>query len=363
MGKANAADQAFIDRACELARRGLGNTAPNPPVGAVVVRQGRILGEGYHHRAGRAHAEIEALHQAGDGGRDATLYVSLEPCHHQGRTPPCTHAIARAGITRVVAAARDPTTAEGGQAYLRDRGVTLEVFDDAAARLLVEPFLRAKTLGRPYVAIKMAASLDGYVASKPGVQEWLTGDAARAFVRELRTEYDGVAVGAGTIRVDNPRLTVRPAHDRSRPYQRIVLCGSEPLDPQSAVFSPEQGYAKTIAIVSRQAASRFRALERVADLIVAGGDSQSTLDLRAALAELHARGIASVLCEGGPTMASLMIAQSLADRLYWLVAPRLLHAEGAIRALSGVANVRLRFDECDRLGDDMLIGATVEARV
>ncbi|MBV8245291.1 MAG: bifunctional diaminohydroxyphosphoribosylaminopyrimidine deaminase/5-amino-6-(5-phosphoribosylamino)uracil reductase RibD, partial [Candidatus Eremiobacteraeota bacterium] len=181
-----AEDRIYLERALELAARGAGSTFPNPPVGAVVVKNGAIAGEGFHHRAGAAHAEVEAL-QATSDARGATLYVSLEPCNHAGKTPPCTRAVIDAGIARVVVGTLDPNPATNarGIAALERAGIAVEVADLPAARRLIEPFAEAiARTDRPYVALKLASSLDGYVASQSGVQQWLTGESARAFVRE-----------------------------------------------------------------------------------------------------------------------------------------------------------------------------------
>ncbi len=328
-------DRVYLERACELARRAAGSTAPNPAVGALVVRDGNIVSEGYHHRAGEAHAEVNALRAAGERARGATLYVTLEPCSHHGRTPPCSHAVAAAGIVRVVAGTRDPNPATDGAGirYLRDRGIVVEVAEDPDAVRIVEPFARAVRAQRPYLALKMAMSLDGYVASKPGTQEWLTGAQARELARELRIAHDAVVVGAGTVRVDDPRLTVRPPHRRAREYVRIVACETDAVNPESAVFASEDGYAKTIVLAPAGARTRFSPLHTVADVVFVGADDETQLDLPAALRAVRERGITSVVCEGGPTMAANLLAADLVDRFYWLIAPRLLHAPGAVPVL------------------------------
>jgi len=233
----------YLARACELAARAVADAAPNPPVGCVLVRDGETLGEGWHHRRGEPHAEVEALRDAAARGRDvrgATAYVSLEPCHHHGRTPPCSEALIEAGVARAVVRALDPNpkTAAGGVRRLRDAGIDVEVVDDAVARGLVERF--AWTIlhpDRPFVTLKMAMSLDGYVAARPGAQQWLTGPAARERVRELRFENDAVMVGAGTIRVDDPLLTVRPHANRRKPYTRVVVCETAPVPTASRVLA------------------------------------------------------------------------------------------------------------------------------
>jgi diaminohydroxyphosphoribosylaminopyrimidine deaminase/5-amino-6-(5-phosphoribosylamino)uracil reductase len=363
-----ALDRLYLERAYELAERGAGSTSPNPAVGAVIVRDGEIVGEGYHHRAGEPHAEVHALRMAGDRSRGATLYVSLEPCSHFGRTPPCAHAVCDAGISRVVAGASDPnpkTDGRGAQ-YLRDRGIEVEIAGDERARTIIEPFARAIRSNRPYVTLKMAMSIDGFIASKPGRQEWLTGEEAREYVRELRIAHDAVAVGAGTVRVDNPQLTVRPPHRRMREYVRVVMCETDTVDASSTVFVPEDGYAQTILVAPRGAREKFSNVTSVANVVLVGDDAAMQLDIAGALQALHTRGITSMLCEGGPTTAGHLLQRGLVDRLVWLVAPRLLRTAEAVPVLTAgdLAAVRgLRFDGVERLGADLLISGRFESHV
>ncbi|HET6893833.1 MAG TPA: bifunctional diaminohydroxyphosphoribosylaminopyrimidine deaminase/5-amino-6-(5-phosphoribosylamino)uracil reductase RibD [Candidatus Baltobacteraceae bacterium] len=360
----DALDRLFLARANELARRGTGNTAPNPAVGAVVTRDGRVVGEGYHHRAGEPHAEVLALRQAGELASGATLYVSLEPCNHFGRTPPCTHAVTQAGITRAVIGAADPnpTTAGGGIAYLREHGLTVEVADDPESLAIIELFARAIRSDRPFITLKMAMSLDGFVTSSRGVQQWLTGPQAREFVRELRIAHDAVGVGAGTIRVDNPRLTVRPEHHRLIPYRRVVLCETDAVDPKSLVFSPREGYGQTIVAAPAGARARFAALERVAQVLYVGEAASTELDIAQTMRDLRACGITSLLCEGGPTLAGRLFHLGLVDRFYGLVAPLLLRSAQAVPVLTEgtLPQVRgLRFDRVERVGPDLLVAGIV----
>lgn len=350
-------DDLFLQRTYELAARAIGSTSPNPPVGAVVVRAGRVVGEGFHHRAGAAHAEPSALAQAGSQARGATLYVSLEPCRHAGRTPPCTHALLEAGVTRVVAGTRDPTPHGGGAAELRGRGIEVVVADDAVARELIEVFARANVSERPYVALKMATSLDGMIASRAGVQERLGSEAEERYVRELRTAYDAVMVGAGTVRIDDPRLTVRPPHDRARPYVRVVACQRDAISPRSRLFAAEEAYAKTIVLAPGGLRERFDELRAVADVIDVGGPKAVALDASEAMKALRAHGIFSVLCEGGPKLGASLLAGALVDRVYWALTPRFLQSGHAVPVLSGadLSHLRLRFDRVERLGPDVLI--------
>ncbi|HEY9179209.1 MAG TPA: RibD family protein, partial [Candidatus Baltobacteraceae bacterium] len=243
------------------------------------------------------------------------------------------------------------------------QGIEVEVAGDPSSREIVEPFARAVRAQRPYVTLKMAMSLDGYVAGTRGIQQWLTGSQARELVRELRIEHDAVAVGAGTVRVDNPRLTVRPEHRRLVPYRRVVICETDPVDPASLIFVPREGYARTIVVAPAGAREPFTLLESVADVRYVGPPDATQLDLEGALCELRAAGITSLLCEGGPTLAARLFDLGLVDRFYGLVAPSLLKGPDAVPVLAHgtLAEVRgLRFDRVERVGADLLIAGIVD---
>ena len=361
----NLHDRLYLERANELAARGAGNTSPNPPVGAVVVRDGVVIGEGYHHKAGGAHAEVEALLCAGDRARDATMYVSLEPCNHFGKTPPCSQAVIAAGIRRVIAGSLDPNpkTAGGGVAALQAAGIDVTVASGQPSRL-IEPFSRSIVhTARPYIALKMAASLDGLVASESGVQQWLTGAQAASFVRDLRITHDAVMVGAGTVRVDNPQLTVRPPRTRLRPYVRVVVCETDGILPDSNALKPTAGYDRTIVLAPAGARDRFDGLRDRADVLFVGEDDARHLDLPAAMRTLREHGVASVLCEGGPTLAGRLLAQGLIDRMYWLLAPAVLGGSTGVKVLNtpeGASLPSITFDTVERLGEDLLLSGLVE---
>ncbi len=339
------------------------------------MRDGITLGEGWHHRRGEAHAEVEALNAARSAGNDvrgATAYVSLEPCNHHGRTPPCTGALIDAGIVRVVIGAPDPNpkTAGGGIARLRAASIAVEVADLPAAAQLIERF--AYTIAQPslpFVTLKMAMSLDGAIASQPGRAEWLTGEEARAFVHNARAEHDAVLVGAGTIRIDDPLLTVRPHVVRHKPYRRVVACETDPIPLRARVLAapadaPADAYARTIVLAPAGARVRFAELETVAEVVYAGDQDAQQLDLRAALEALRARGIDTVFCEGGPTLAGRFIAAGLVQRAIWLVAPRFLQSPAAVPVLAGADLSTLgngwRFDRVERLGDDLLLSGRID---
>jgi diaminohydroxyphosphoribosylaminopyrimidine deaminase / 5-amino-6-(5-phosphoribosylamino)uracil reductase len=343
---------------------------PNPPVGCVLVRDGVTLGEGWHHRRGEPHAETEALRDArvrGNDVRGATAYVTLEPCNHFGRTPPCTEALVAAQVAHVVVGALDPNpkTAESGVRRLREAGIEVDLVDDAASQALIERFRWTIAHDRPYVTLKMAASLDGYVAPRAGAQQWLTGPLARERVRDLRIEHDAVMVGAGTIRVDDAQLTVRPHATRRKPYARVVVCETDTIPPTSRVLAPPPdaplgAYRPTVVLAPRGAREKFAELERFADVLYAGDEDAQELDLAAALVALRERDISTVLCEGGPTLAGRLLARGLVQRVVWLIAPTFLRSETAVPALAGAdlagAN-GWRFDRSERVGDDMLLSA------
>jgi diaminohydroxyphosphoribosylaminopyrimidine deaminase/5-amino-6-(5-phosphoribosylamino)uracil reductase len=334
-------------------------------VGAVIASGARTLGEGFHHVRGEAHAEVEALRDAAARGNDprgATLYVTLEPCDHTGLTPPCSRAVVEAGIARAVVGTLDPNprTDGGGIARLRAAGIAVEVVDDAWSRAIVEDFAVATRGRRPYVRLKLAASLDGRIAPRPGERHWLTGARARDYVRELRAACDAVMVGAGTVRIDDPQLSVRPPRARRKPYVRVVVCEQDTVPAERAVFAPLDGYAPTIVLAPAGARARFANLAGVADLVFVGGDDALQLDLTLAFEALRERGVASVLCEGGPTLAGRMVEAALVDRVDWLLAPELLSGPSAVPALvGGPSGVTLRFERVERLGPDLLVSAVI----
>lgn len=363
-----AIDRLFMQRARELAERARGNVAPNPLVGAVIARDGRVLGEGFHHRCGQAHAEVEALRATGGDARGSTLYATLEPCAHHGLTPPCAQMMLEAGIERAVIGALDPNprTAQGGVRLLREHGVVVEVLEDARSRAIIQDFAVAISRNRPFVTLKLAVSLDGYVAPEAG-KCWLTGERAAAFVRESRAAHDAVLVGAGTVRIDDPLLTIRPPRTRLRPYIRIVACESEPVSARSRLFAnadPSQDgiYGRTIVLAPAGVRAAFAHLEQVAEVVYVGDANARLLDLRASLIALKERGIHSIYSEGGPTLAARLLTEGLVDRLHWLTAPVLLAGESAVSALRRIPQASLRrqlvFDEVARLGNDALISAS-----
>ena len=359
--------EALWERVLELAARGRYSTSPNPRVGAVVVDvEGKIVGEGFHDRAGGPHAEVEALKAAGERARGATLLVNLEPCASYGRTPPCTDAVVAAGIARVVCSLEDPDlrTAGRGLRRLREHGVEVDVgaFAEAAARLN-ETFLLSERERRPFVHLKWAASLDGRIAARGGDSKWITGEEARADALRLREEHDAVLVGAGTVLADDPLLTRRLGLNRSIvPHRRLVLDGALRVSPSAHVFDPGDGEAWLVTAKPSDdpgiAPFRVRGV-RVESLPGTG----EGVDLPALLRLLHGAEVRSLLVEGGGETAWSFLSAGLADRATAYVAPLLLGGADAPGPLSGAGfpapagAVRTGRLEIDRIGVDLRISA------
>lgn len=328
-------------RALVLAERGRGTTRPNPVVGAVIVRGGRIVAEGFHARAGEPHAEVNALRALGDGkATGATMYVTLEPCCHVGRTGPCTQAIEAAGLARIVVGCRDPNPVVDGRgiARLRRAGVRIDVgVLEAESREAIRSYATWIREGRPLVTLKAAVTLDGFIADgRPRVRRapmWITGPMARREAHLLRAEHDAVLVGAGTVRADDPRLTVRLADGRRRPTPlRVVMAGRGRLPRNSHVFD---GSAPTLVVRGRASIART-------------------------LAALAKRDVQSVLVEGGARIHGAFIAAGLVDRVVLFMAPRL--AGGGVPMATGLgAGKPLQLSPLvtRRLGPDLLVTADV----
>lgn len=318
-------------RALELARRGLGRTAPNPPVGCVIVHTGEVVGEGFHERAGEAHAEVNALAAAGTRARGATVYVTLEPCNHTGRTPPCSEALVEAGVSRVVYAVADPTErAGGGAARLAEAGIETESGVLAAeAAELIAPFRLVQEQGRPLVLYKTAMTLDGKIATRSGQSRWITGEASRALVQRWRDRYDAVAVGINTVLLDDPQLTART--EGGRTPLKVVFDSVARTGPDARLFEPDDGGtpARVVIFCGEQApAARVAALrERGAEVHELPGRNGRP-DIAQALRLLADRDVHSVLLEGGGSLAWSFLEAGLIDRVAWFIAPKLLGGTG-----------------------------------
>jgi diaminohydroxyphosphoribosylaminopyrimidine deaminase/5-amino-6-(5-phosphoribosylamino)uracil reductase len=321
-----------MTRALDLAVRGWGRVAPNPLVGAVVVAHGQAVGEGFHAEYGGPHAEVTALERVGAAARGATVYVTLEPCAHHGKTPPCTDALIRARVARVVAAVRDPDpAAQGGLELLRRAGIATEVGVCAEqAATLNAPFLFFHAQAeRPFVALKLATSIDGRIADRTGGSHWISGEAAREWVHWLRAGFDAIGVGGTTALRDNPTLTARGAVVPRVPPVRVVFDRRAMLNDSAGLVRTARD-VPTWVVASREApASNVSVLEQNGVRVF-----RST-SLADGLRELRAAGIRALLCEGGGALGAKLLAEALVDRLYWVQAPVWL-GEGAIPAFPGV---------------------------
>ncbi len=332
------ADDRFMWMALDLARQGRGRTSPNPLVGAVVVQDTEVVGTGYHQAAGSAHAEIIALKKAGEKAKGATLYVNIEPCSHYGRTGPCTEAIIKAGISRVVAAIQDPNPLVSGRGFaqLREAGVKVKegVLEDKARRLN-EVFIKYITTGLPFVGIKVAMSLDGKIGTMTGESHWITGEKSRQFVHRLRDQSDVILVGIETVLKDNPRLTTRVEGSEGKDPVRVIVDSSARL-PLDARVVETSSSARTILAVTNQAPpDKCRALEDRGVEILTLPSLHGRVDVTYLMKQLAERELTTVLVEGGGTLNYSLLEQSLVDKLFVFIAPLLIGGAKSPTAFAG----------------------------
>jgi diaminohydroxyphosphoribosylaminopyrimidine deaminase/5-amino-6-(5-phosphoribosylamino)uracil reductase len=352
-------ETAFMRRAIDLSVRGSGRVQPNPLVGAVIVDQGgRVVGEGHHAEFGGAHAEVEALRQAGSAARGATMYVTLEPCVHHGKTPPCTSAIAEAGIRRIVYANADPNpAAAGGGSELTRLGVVVDagLLGEEAAREN-SAFLWWQVTGEPFVALKLAASLDGRIAADSGTRTRVSGREAGIETMRLRAAADAIMVGSGTARDDDPLLTVREVPQPRIPPLRVVLDRAADLPVTSQLASTADRVPVLILVGEEAEETRIESLREAGVKVerLPGAKTGHGLDLRAVLLALRDRGCRSVLCEGGAKLADAMLAAGLVHRLHWHLAPKVFGAAG-IPALEAPLSGNWKATRSRLAGDDVLV--------
>ncbi|MCB2166108.1 MAG: bifunctional diaminohydroxyphosphoribosylaminopyrimidine deaminase/5-amino-6-(5-phosphoribosylamino)uracil reductase RibD [Deltaproteobacteria bacterium] len=345
-------DRFYMQMALELAQKGTGYTSPNPLVGAVVVKDQKVVGRGYHERYGGAHAEVNALRQAGAQARGATLYVTLEPCNHTGQTPPCTAAILAAGIRRVVVAMRDPNPGVkgGGSAFLRQSGIdVVDSVAEEAARRQNPFFLKHIQTGMPFVILKCAATLDGRIATRTGDAQWVSGPESRQFVHELRHAMDAIMVGVDTVKIDNPSLTTRRPDGSGSDPTRIIL-DTRLSTPVNARVLTQASTAETIVVTSPDvsAAKRQPFIDngvRVMDCRCREG----RIDLTALMKQLGAEGIASVLIEGGSRVSGSALRSGIVDKLYFFYAPKLLGGDDGVPICRGPGPERMQ--DCLNIAD------------
>ena len=361
-------DRVHLRRALELAEGGRGRVSPNPLVGAVLVRGGKVIGEGHHAELGGLHAEVAALEDCRTRRADpagATMYVTLEPCAHHGRQPPCTDAIVAAGVARVVIASDDPSEKASGRGpgMLRDEGIEVELADGAeaaAARLANQAFRKHSRTGRPLVSFKVAQSLDGRIATAAGESRWISGPDSRALVHRWRAESDAVAAGIGTALADDPLLTARDV-DAARQPARVVFDREARLPLDSALVGSVDVAPLIVVTAPTAVPERTAALDHAgAEVVVASGEGAAQVE--AALAELGRREITSMLLEGGPTLAGSFLDADEIDELRLFIAPILLG--GGARPVvegRGVSEIeraqRALATESERIGDDLLVRA------
>ncbi|MFC2007589.1 bifunctional diaminohydroxyphosphoribosylaminopyrimidine deaminase/5-amino-6-(5-phosphoribosylamino)uracil reductase RibD [Chloroflexota bacterium] len=363
--KANSLDEDYMKQALRLARRGLGKTSPNPMVGAVIVKDKRIIGQGYHRRFGGKHAEINAFENAGESINGATLYVTLEPCCHYGKTPPCVDAVIREKLGRVVIGTTDPNPLVNGNSISRlkqqDIVTTVGVLENEC-RSLNEAYFKYIITGLPLVTVKFAQTLDGRIATATGSSRWISSAESQRLAHKLRITNDAIMAGIGTILADDPQLTARLT--RGKNPTRIVLDSRLRISPEAKVLA-DQTTAPTIVITTAHADKKGLSLlkQKGIDVLVAPEDERDQIDIGRVLKILGERGITSVLVEGGAEVITSLLHLKLADKLVIIVAPRIM-GEGI--AAVGELNIRdisqtlkLSFTRTYRLGEDLVIEASI----
>lgn len=354
-------EERYMRRAIELAKQGLGWTSPNPMVGAVIVKDGRVIGEGYHARCGQLHAERNALGNCTVDPAGATMYVTLEPCCHTGRTPPCTEAILERGIAHVVVGSRDPNpeVAGGGVAVLREQGVKVtEDFLREECDALNPVFFHYITTKTPYVAMKYAMTADGKIATRTGASKWITGEAARQHVHALRHRYTGIMAGIGTVLADDPLLNCRMEGGR-QPVR--IICDSRLQLPPDSQICRTAGQYRTIVACAGGNREKIAALERLSITVLDVPGPDGRVDPVRLMAELGAREIDSILLEGGGTLNEAMLQAGLVNKVYAYIAPKLFGGREAKTPVEGQGFetpdtcVLLRPPQMTILGSDLLL--------
>lgn len=360
-------DIAFMRQALREAKKGLGRTSPNPCVGAVIVNNGQVVGKGYHKKAGTPHAEVHALRDAGEKARGATLYVTLEPCSHTGRTPPCCHAVAAAGISRVVVGMTDPNPlVDGsGNSYLRQHGIEVVAgVLEQDCQAINRPFIKYITTGLPLVVMKAGVSLDGKLNYRRGESGWITGSRSVQMVHRLRDGHDAIMVGRSTAAIDNPSLNTRLGKRKGRDPVRVILDSHLALDPDSRPFSVQSTAPAWVFCATDADQRKIFRLREIGVEVFAVQSTGSGLDLREVLTILGSRQITSVLVEGGAEVHGALLRERLYDFAYLFIAPLFAGEEGVslvsgYRADNKVAAVSLVQPTSTRLGDDILVSGQI----
>jgi diaminohydroxyphosphoribosylaminopyrimidine deaminase/5-amino-6-(5-phosphoribosylamino)uracil reductase len=342
----------YMRLALELAARARGRTTPNPLVGAVIVRDGKIIGQGYHQKAGTPHAEVHALREAGDMARGSTMYVTLEPCSHYGRTPPCSKAVIESGVAGVYVAMQDPNPKVAGRGIqqLKDAGIKVEVgILEEEARRLNEIFIKYITTKRPFVLLKTAMTLDGKIAARTGHARWVTGPEARDKVHRIRDEYDAILVGVNTVIADDPELTCRLPGGGGHDPVRVILDSRARTPLTARVLQPESPAATVIVTTDAAPPENAAALKAAGAEIITVSNRDGRVDLPELLAELGRREITSLLVEGGAEVSAAFLDGALVDKVLWFVAPKIVGGRDAPGPVGGTG--RERMDEALVLRD------------
>lgn len=354
-------DILFMTRAIELAKKGKGRTSPNPAVGAVIVKGGKIIGEGWHKKAGAPHAEIEALNSCGASSKGATLYVTLEPCNHKGRTPPCVPAIVKAGIKRVVIGAKDPSSKPGikGIPALKRAGVKVEMSKLAGeCGRLIEDFAKHNSTGLPFVTLKTAMTLDGKIATGAGDSRWISSEASRRLVHLLRNGHDAVMVGSDTVIHDDPSLTARHGKNRRNPI-RVIVDGELRISMNAVVVATASKVPTIIVTTSKAPMEKVDALTNAGVDVLTATERGTHIVLRWLMEELGRRGVMSVLLEGGGRLAAAMLDECLIDRVMFFIAPKIIGGAKCVLPSHGVEKMAEALPLADpvitRVGPDILV--------
>ncbi|OGP11758.1 MAG: riboflavin biosynthesis protein RibD [Deltaproteobacteria bacterium RIFCSPLOWO2_12_FULL_43_16] len=354
--------------AIALARKGIGKTSPNPAVGAVIVKNGRIVGRGYHRKAGLAHAEINALREAGIKAKGADIYITLEPCNHFGRTPPCAEAIVRAGIKNIFIGMKDPNPLVAGKGItrLKNAGIKVETgILEQECKYINEAYIKYIITKTPFVTLKLASTLDGKIATASGESKWITGETARRYAHRMRAEADAVMVGIGTVIADDPELTVRLVKGKNP--VRIVVDSRLRMPANAKILNQHKGSVIIATIKKKSQESEVRNQEKKIKALNASGadvlllhSRNGKVDLKALMKELGKREITSLIIEGGGSLAASAIKEGIVDKITIFVAPKFFGKEGL--SMIGELGIRRLKDaiclsrlECRKLGDDLLL--------
>lgn len=359
-------DEVFMREALRIAKNAEGRTSPNPLVGAVVVKDGKIIAEGWHRQAGTPHAEVHALNMAGELAKGATLYVTLEPCSHFGRTPPCVNKIIESGIKKVVAAMKDPNPKVSGRGFeiLKNAGIEVEIgLLEAESRILNEVFLKFITKKLPFVTLKFASSLDGKIATFNGESQWITCEESRKFGHHLRDINDAILVGVGTVLADNPSLTTRLVEGKNS--IRVIVDSNARTPLNSKVLDKS---ARTIIAVTENApVDKISELKARGVEIIFSGDGER-VDLNILMKKLAEREITSVLVEGGGTIHFSMLKNGLVDKIYAFIAPKIIGGAKSLTSVEGIGfekladAVEIKDFTAEKLGEDILLSGYVREK-